>query len=67
MIKECLISCVLDTEREFGSGTQEQLGCIDVMHQKNRGWNNESVFRSVATRKKKDDLKAKGKQFAFPP
>jgi hypothetical protein len=66
-IKQCLVSCVLDTDREFGEGTQEQLACIDVMEQKNRGWNNESVFRSVAVRKKKDNLKAKGKQFAFAP
>lgn len=59
-IKECMISCVFDSDREFGSGTQEQLGCIDVMDQKNRGWGNESVFRSVATRKKSDNLKARG-------
>ena len=66
-IKECLVSCVLDHNREFGEGTQEQLACIDVMDKNNRGRNGESVFRSVSVRKKKDNLQVKGKQFAFAP
>ena len=64
-INQCLVSCVLDAEREFGEGTQEVLACIDVMDPNTRGLNGESVFRSVATRIQRDDLKAKGKQVGF--
>ena len=64
-INQCLVSCVLDADREFGEGTQEVLARIDVMDTKTRGLNGEAVFRSVATRIKSDDLKAKGKQLAL--
>ena len=64
-INQCLVSCVLDADCEFGEGTQEVLACIDVMDTNARGRNGESVFRSVATRIQRDDLKAKGKQLGF--